>query len=177
MAEKELTVIQCDLKVYPGVQMTAQDFAEMFEWALSLPADGTVLYGCLVSKASATSISVTRGWICHKGRLIKVNAGTATIPDLAASTEYHVYIKTNLETGVCTMAVDTSVPTLTPGGGNASGTGIYYFALATFTTNSNAQIDTITKDRALNSRRIYEGPANPGNYGLNGDIFIKYSNS
>ena len=175
MAEKELTAINLDLKVYPGVQMTAQDFAEMFEWGLSLPAAGSVLYGCAVSKASDTSISIGSGWICHKGRLIRVNSGSAVVPDLAASTTYYIYVKTNLETGACTLAVDTSVPTGT--GSNASGTGTYIYELAEFTTNSSSKIDTVTVSRYVNSRRIYEGTGSPGNYGLNGDIYIKYSNS
>lgn len=173
MAEKELTAINLDLKVYPGAQMTAQDFAEMFEWGLSLPAAGTVLYGCAVSKASDTSISISGGYICHKGRLIKVTAGSATVPDLAASTTYQVYVKTNIETGACTIAVDTSVPSGT--GSNYSGTGTYIFELAEFTTNSSSKIDSVTVSRKVNSRRIYQGTGTPGNYGLNGDIYIKYS--
>lgn len=175
MAEKELTAIRCDLKVYPGVQMTAQDFAEMFEWGLSFPATGSVLFGCVVSKASDTSISITSGWICHKGRLIRINSGSAIVQDLAASSTYYVYVKTNLETGACTLAADTSIPTAT--GSNASGTGTYIYDLAEFTTDSSSKINTITVSRRLNSRRIYEGVGTPGNYGTNGDIFIKYSNS
>lgn len=176
MAEKELTAINLDLKVYPGVQMTAQDFAEMFEWGLSLPAAGSVLYGCAVSKASDTSISISSGWICHKGRLVRVNAGTATIADLVASRDadnpYYVYMKMNIETGTCTLAVDVSTPEST--GSNSSGTGTYIFDLAEFTTNSSANIDTVTISRKVNSRRIYQGTGGPGSYGLNGDIYIQY---
>lgn len=185
MAEEKLQGVTSSLEVYPGTQMTAQDFANLLQWGLSIPGFGTRLSGAVITKASGsnTAIDITKGWILYAGRIIKIEAASSIeLTNLPASSNDHgIYIKVNLSTGTAELVHDeiSNIPssTLSNYSGTA-GSGVGYFRLAKVTTDSNSHIGTITMD-SLASRRIYAGVQNPANVsgltGLNGDIYIKYS--
>lgn len=183
--EQKLQGITSALKVYPAVQMTAQDFALLLQWGLSIPGFGTRLSGGTITKTSGsnTAIDITKGWILYSGRIIKIDAATSIeLINLPASSNAHgIYIKVNLATGEAELIHDENSNIPASSLSNYSGTagsGVGYFKLAAVSTDSNGHISTITMEQVA-SRRIYAGPQDPENVsgltGLNGDIYIKYS--
>ena len=72
-----VTDVNSQIKTYPGRLLTAQDFSIMMD-RLPVIRSG-ILSGCVVTKIDA-GFSISSGWLVVRGRLVKVNTGTFTLP-------------------------------------------------------------------------------------------------
>lgn len=86
-----------ELLVYPGQELTPQDFAIMME-RISVIRSG-ILSGCTIafSETESNQLNVEGGYVFVKGRLLKVEAGTLDTSNLSASAaSWFVYAKVHL---------------------------------------------------------------------------------
>lgn len=130
--------INASIKVYPGAEITARDFAILVD-SLSPESDGRII-GCSVS-GSGTSVTVTSGWCLLHGRLVRVNGSgtglTVSKPGSGTRTRY-VVLGIDLVTGDVSLAAMSSIPEDTENFNTASGSSIMaYLNLATLTIGPN----------------------------------------
>jgi hypothetical protein len=131
-----------ELLVYPGQELTPQDFAMMME-RISVIRSG-ILNGCEVTfeeneSGEKTSIlNIEKGYVFVRGRLIKVNKGTLDTSSLSATaSSWFVYARVHLNDiepspeDLCTIFVTDSVPTDETESFNEENTGVAYATIAT----------------------------------------------
>ena len=137
-----------ELLVYPGQELTPQDFAIMME-RISVIRSG-ILSGCTItfSETEENTLNVAEGYVFVRGRLVKVNAGTLDTSSLSSSvTTWYVYARLHLsevEGGdLCTVYVTDTAASDATSEFNENDSGIAYATLATITV-SGKQIKQVT---------------------------------
>ena len=87
-----------EILVYPGQELTPQDFAIMME-RISVIGSG-IVKGCTVafSETASNTINVGEGYVLVRGRLARIETGTLSTSSLSASAEkWYVYARVHLE--------------------------------------------------------------------------------
>lgn len=101
--------------VYPGEEMTAQDFAMLIERVT--PEVSGVLYGCTPTRQDSSTLHISAGWAVVRGRLVKITAGNiaVTLPSSGSGTRY-IVLKVDLANDVTPTEIDieTYVPSDLP---------------------------------------------------------------
>lgn len=109
-----MSTINAEVKVFAGMELTAQDFAVLMEY-LTPETDGR-LRGCTIT-ASGTKLSISSGWCILHGRLIRVraneNATTVSKPSSGSVTRYAI-LSLNRDTGVVDLTPRGFIPEDTP---------------------------------------------------------------
>jgi hypothetical protein len=146
-----------ELLVYPGQELTPQDFAIMME-RISVIRSG-ILSGCTItfSETESNTLNVAEGYAFVRGRLVKVNAGTLDTSNLSTSaTSWFVYVRLHINPDVppvdiCTVYATDTEPTDATETFNEGGDGIAYATLATIKVSDRSitqfttpEIGTIT---------------------------------
>ena len=139
-----------ELLVYPGQELTPQDFAIMME-RISVIQSG-ILSGCTIafSETASNTLNVAAGYVFIKGRLVKVNEGTLDTSSLSASaTSWFVYAELHLngelivEEPVSVYASDTTQRNADTENFNVNNSGYATAVLATINPTSK-EIKQIT---------------------------------
>lgn len=167
-------MIENSIRVYPGAEMTAQDFAVLIEQLTT--QDNGVLVGCVVSLKTGTTLHVTPGWAVLHGRIVRIEGGDISVPLSTTSnlTKYLV-LKVDLEnTGVpSTVDIYDSVG-IDSADFNTNDRGSAYLELAHFTVGTTAVSGVVNKDRINKTSAVRYGTGDPSNsVGRDGDIYIK----
>jgi hypothetical protein len=131
-----------ELLVYPGQELTPQDFAMMME-RISVIKSG-ILSGCEVTfeeneSGEKTSIlNVGKGYVFVRGRLVSIRNGTLDTSSLSSTAEsWFVYARLHIDDAqssiedLCTVFVTDTAPTDATESFNEENTGIAYATLAT----------------------------------------------
>ena len=73
------------LTIYPEAEMTHQDFAITLERVSKIKSG--IVSGCSVSVNGTNSLVVSHGWLIVRGRIIRVNDGSLTVPLISSGTK------------------------------------------------------------------------------------------
>lgn len=142
-----------NLLVYPGQELTPQDFAIMME-RISVIRSG-IISGCEVSfdENEPSILNVKEGYVFIRGRLVRINIGTLDTSTLSTTAEsWFVYARLHLDNAqpeiedLCTVFVTDSVPTDATESFNESNTGIAYATLATIKVSDKTITQNLTPE-------------------------------
>ena len=167
-----------NLKVYPNAQMTAQDFAILIEGITPFPDGENIIKGCEITRASASSIAISAGYVLVKGRIVEVPASTITVTLPSAQTTMHVQLTVDLGNVQSPGTIDIVTSIASDTGDFNIDNGVVHMGLGSFVATSSDITTVNTNDNRGRTRHIYLTTATPDNSkGNQGDLWFVYSNS
>lgn len=69
--------VEAEIRVYPRTQTTSNEFALTLEKCMT--AKSGVMYGCGLTAASASEISIAAGWVLMRGRIVRIEDGVLSV--------------------------------------------------------------------------------------------------
>lgn len=183
MSIQTLTGIPVDLKVFPGSELKANEFALLLERVGSLSSGSGIIVGCNPSRVNASVLGIAAGFVMVRGRLVYIEGGQASVSPEGITTDTKLWITvqvdlTNRQNPVSLLLIPNG-EWVTDNGNNATDTGVFKKDIGYIDVTVSPSFDIGTPVyNGTQTRRIYSGTSAPGStLGLNGDVYFQYSNS